>query len=118
MEMSNCQFCGAPSVLLQWDKSKALNDADAFVELSGPTKNPEIKEWCRGTCWSIVIKVALAQECISEEIASGEFHSRPKQDCIDFINNVFDDLQKDIKKTLSHTYGEKHERDLGVSEGE
>tara|TARA_Y100000310_G_scaffold207460_1_gene207999 strand:- start:418 stop:774 length:357 start_codon:yes stop_codon:yes gene_type:complete len=118
MDMSRCQFCGAPSILLEWNKDKSLKDPDAFVEIAGPSLNPEIKNWCRGTCWSIIIKVALSEEHIEEEITKGEFHSRPKQDCIDFINNVFDDLRKDIKKTLSHTYEDRNERNFGLPEGE
>ena len=109
MDMSHCQFCGAPSILLQRNKGKTLKDPDAFTETAGPSINPEIKNWCRGICWSIIIKIALAQEQIEEEITGGEFHSRSQQECIDFINNVFDDLRSDVKKTLSHTYGQRDE---------
>jgi len=104
--------------LLEWNKARSLKDSDAFVEIAGPSLNPEIKNWCRGTCWSIIIKIALAEEHIAEEITLGEFHSRPRQDCIDFINNVFDDLRKDIKKTLSHIYEDRSERNSGLFERE
>jgi hypothetical protein len=118
MDMNNCQFCGAPSMLLEWNKDKSLKDPDAFVEIAGPTINPEIKNWCRGTCWGIIIKIALTREYMEEEINKGAFHSRSKEDCVDFLNKVFDDLQEDVKKTLSHTYEGRNERSFGFSKGE
>ncbi len=110
MDLLYCDFCGVPKIGLEWDREKSLGDPDAFVEVSGPTTNPEIKNWCRGTCFGIMIKIALAEEYIEEELASGEFHARSKQECIDFINNVFSDLKKEVEKTLSRTYGKQDGR--------